>query len=150
MGIWNAAQAVSYGNSGYVGVRGNELKDFRLLQGQQGQNLVPGNHEVHQNLVAFPTAAQAATFFSGSSQSWQACHSWTHTTTGAVWTVGSVTNVNGTLAATIIQEGAEGWACQRALTLANNMILDITVCSFAPDDQAVTIAHQIAAKVAEQ
>jgi serine/threonine kinase PknH len=149
MGVWSGAQAESYANSGYVGVRGNELEDFQPQQGQQGQNLVPGNHEAHQNLVAFPTAAQAAAFYSGSAQSWQGCSTFTHTTTGAVWTIGPVTNVNGTLAATITQQGADGWACQRALTVENNVVIDITVCSFAPDEQAVNVAHQIATKVAK-
>jgi serine/threonine kinase PknH len=42
-------------------------------------------------------------------------------------------------------------ACQRGLSVANNVAVDLVVCSFSESDpsinQAVNLVHQIAAKV---
>jgi len=68
-----------------------------------------------------------------------------------VWSVGPVSNTNGTLSATQTQLSAQpkiiGWACQRALTVANNVAIDVSECSSSQSGLAVNIAHQIAAKV---
>jgi PknH-like extracellular domain len=64
-----------------------------------------------------------------------------------VWTVGPVSNTNGTLSATRPQVGGNGWTCQRALTVANNVAIDVSACSYTQSDSAINIAHQIAAKV---
>ena len=47
------------------------------------------------------------------------------------------------------REGGKGWACQRALTVSNNIAVDVAACSVNPAQAAVIIAHQIAAKVAK-
>jgi hypothetical protein len=64
-----------------------------------------------------------------------------------VWTVGPVSNTNGVLS--FIQTvAATAWTCQRALTAANNVVIDVFACSKDPAASgAVNIAHQIAAKV---
>lgn len=65
--------------------------------------------------------------------------------------VGPVSNTNGTLSTTKTTQGANGVTCQRALTVANNVAIDIGGCrqnrSASHPDSAVNIAHQIAAKV---
>ena len=64
--------------------------------------------------------------------------------------MGPVSNTNGTLSYTTILEGLD-LACQRALTVANNVVIDVQTCSRIPSNSqsgsAVNIAHQIAAKV---
>lgn len=65
-----------------------------------------------------------------------------------MWDVGPVSNTNGTLSATETREGGQGWACQRALTVSNNVAIDITACGYDKADGAVNIARQIAGKVA--
>jgi serine/threonine kinase PknH len=103
---------------------------------------------VFQVVVLFPAAHDADTFFTSSAQSWPNCATRQFTTTvfGAtdVWTVGPVSNTNGTLSAT--KTDVNG-GCQRALTVANNVAIDISVCRPSQYDGAVNIAHQIAAKV---
>jgi hypothetical protein len=64
-----------------------------------------------------------------------------------VWTVGPVTNTNGTLIATKTQEGIKNWSCERALSARNNVAIDVNACSNNPSGSAVNIVHQIAAKV---
>jgi hypothetical protein len=50
------------------------------------------------------------------------------------------------LSATLTSETKDG-GCQRVLTVANNVAIDVDVCSADPGGAAVNIAHQIAAKV---
>jgi hypothetical protein len=80
--------------------------------------------------------------------------------TNMAHTAGPLSNANGTLSITQNQDGVElVFSCQRALTVANNIVIDIAACSLKPTDAhfgvqvdsssnaAVDIAHQIAAKV---
>jgi hypothetical protein len=41
----------------------------------------------------------------------------------------------------------DGWACQRALTEANNVVIDVVACAYTQSDFAVKVAQLIAAKV---
>ena len=119
-------------------------------------------HFVYQDLVLSPSAHDAGAFFSASAQRWPACANRQYTLTAAgqpdqVWTVGPVSNTNGTLSATHTLGGGNSsvtwnWdSCQRALTVANNVAIDVLACSEnrsdSRSDSAVNIAHQIAAKV---
>jgi serine/threonine kinase PknH len=112
------------------------------------------SHYVNPAVVLFPYAHDAGAFFTASVQSWSACSNRQYTVTQAgfidqTWTVGQVTNTNGTLSisTTDLDSRPKGWTCQRALTVANNVVIDVTACSGNPADSAVNIAHQIAAKV---
>jgi hypothetical protein len=124
------------------------------MRGQEVQE--PGEnatHLVNQAVVLFPLANDAVAFFTTSAQRWPACHRYTATFPGQpdlLWTLGAVSNANATLSSYQSQEGGNGWACQRALTVANNVAIDVIACSFSPADSGVNIAHQIAAKVPTQ
>jgi serine/threonine kinase PknH len=125
----------------------------------------PGNnwtHKVDQGVVLFSSAHDADAFFTTSAQTWLACANRQYTKTVAgkppvVWTVGPVSNTNGTLSAHATSgSGNSSWkwnwsSCQRALTVANNVVIDVTTCSYNRSDaqsaSGVNIAHQIAAKV---
>lgn len=65
--------------------------------------------------------------------------------------MGDTHKVGGTLSTSKVQEASNGWACQRALTVRNNVVVDVATCgSFLPGGAAVDLADQIAAKVARQ
>jgi serine/threonine kinase PknH len=106
-------------------------------------------------VVLFPSAGQAAAFFTASSQQrWPACSNRQYTAAAAenqsttiTWDVGPVSNTDGTLSLTKTQERTNGWACQRALAVRNNVVIDVSACSFNLADSAVKITNQIAAKV---
>jgi hypothetical protein len=117
------------------------------------------NHTVYQSVASFSSAHDAGAFFNASAQSWPVCANQHYSVTAAgkpnkVWTVGPVSNTNGTLSATKTAGGDASWpwvSCQRALTVANNVAIDVETCtnnhSDSQPDAAVNIAHQIAAKV---
>jgi hypothetical protein len=138
----SSAQAATYAGSGWSAVRAQTLHE-------PGDNYT---HSVGQSVVLFSSAHDAGAFFTASAQSWPACSNrrFTYTQAGQpdlVWTVGPVSNTNGTLSATKTQEGGNGYTCERALTVANNVAIDVQTCSSNQSDSAVNIAHQIAAKV---
>jgi serine/threonine protein kinase len=103
---------------------------------------------VDQGVVLFPTPNDAGSFFASSTRSWAACanRQFTLSANGSsqVQTVGPVSNTNGTLSATVTPANSFG-VCERALTIANDVVIDIATCG-GPTGAAVNIAHQIAAK----
>ncbi|MFZ0902460.1 MAG: serine/threonine-protein kinase PknH/PknJ [Mycobacterium sp.] len=131
-----AAEAKVYAGSGYTAVRAQVV-----AKAQQ--------NAVNQAVVLFSSAQDAGSFFTASAEGWQACsnHQFTLTANGnsQVNTVGPVSNTNGTLSATVTPANSLG-ACERALTVANNVAIDVTAC-LGPQGAAANIAHQIAAKV---
>jgi hypothetical protein len=131
-----------YTGSGWTAVRG------RLLQ-------EPGDawtHYVLQSVVAFGSANDASAFFTASTQSWPACSnrrfSYTRPGPDPVWTVAQVSNTGGVLAVSLVRDGVKGWTCQHALTVDNNVAVDVDACTYnQTDPAAAAIAGQIAARV---
>jgi PknH-like extracellular domain len=145
LGVDGPAQDKVYANTGWTGMRGQRLDDS--TDGSKRRN-----HYAIQAVVAFPSARDAAAFYKSSTQRWPVCSNrrFSDRNPGApdtVWTVAEVTNEDGTLSTTETQEGGNGWTCQRALTIRNNVAIDIVACSTAPGSAAKDIAIQIAAKV---
>lgn len=138
LAIDGAAEAPVYANSGFWAERHQSLND--------GDNFT---HYVKQAVVLFPIVEKAGAFFDASAQQWPACHQYTHTQSESQWSVGQISNTNGTLSTTATQPNASapGWGCGRALALRNNVIIDINTCSANPADSALKIAEQIAANV---
>lgn len=138
LAIDGAAQAPVYANSGFTAVRDQALND--------GDNFT---HYAEQAVVLFPTAKQAGLFLIASALRWRACHTYTHTQSGTQWTVGPISDSDGALNTIATQENARagGWACGRALSIKNNVIIDVNTCSPDPKNSAVDIANQIATKV---
>ena len=71
--------------------------------------------------------------------------------------VGAVSNANGILIATIngnmVKPGAPSLdmgTCQRALTIRNNVVIDVSGCRKDPGDLGVNVLNQIAGKVDKQ
>jgi hypothetical protein len=138
LAIDGSAQAQVYANSGFTGVRDQELND--------GDSFT---HYAEQAVVLFPTVKQAHIFFVTSALRWPACHQYEHTQTRTRWDVGAISDDNDVLSALSTQEEARtgGWACGRALVVKNNVVVDVNTCSPNPASSAVDIANQIVAKV---
>jgi PknH-like extracellular domain len=138
------AQLPVYASSRWTAVRGQSLRE-------PGQD-VSFTHTVDQAVVSFPAASDAAAFYNVSSQRWAACsnRNYTRTPPGGspqTWSTQVAVNTNGMLSIHRPQEGGNGWNCQRALTVRNNVAVDVMACSSSQGDFAVNIAQQIANKV---
>jgi serine/threonine protein kinase len=131
-----AAEAKAYADSGYGAVHAQVI-----AKAQQ--------NAVNQAVVLFPSPEAAGSFFTASAQGWQACSNrqFTMAANGnsQANSVGPVSDANGALTATVTPANSLG-ACERALTAANNVIVDVTAC-LGPTGAAINIAHQIAARV---
>jgi PknH-like extracellular domain len=124
---------------------------FRATRDQSFNNGDKFTHYLKQAVILFWYDEPAADFFKASVQQWAACHEYTHTQSGSQWTVGAITNADDTLHTVATQkEAAPPWACGRALSLRNNVIVDVNTCKADPGDSAVRIAQDIGAKVLRQ
>jgi|ERR1700731_1771483 len=127
--------------------------------------LPPGSNdpdpEVTQVVVLFPSAKEANAFFTASTQRWPACANRQGTIPGDAdapemqWKAGAVSNANGVLSTTTTVSATKNGttlsqSCQRALTVRNNVVIDVDACRKDPGDLAVTVANQIAGKVDKQ
>jgi PknH-like extracellular domain len=149
-------EAPVYAGSGSTAVRGDD--DTTPLP----PSVYEMDPEVTQAVVLFPSATQAAAFFTSSAQRWPACANHQFTTPGdadtpeTMWRVGSVSNANSMLSTAMTMTMSKGTTnvnvtCQRALTVRNNVAIDVSGCrSTDPADLAVKVANQIAGKVDKQ
>jgi hypothetical protein len=136
LAIEGSTQAKVYAGSNFMAERDQTLQEVYNFA-----------HFAKQAVVLFPSAKKADAFLTASAQQWPACHQYTRIQTQ--WTVGAISNTNGTLSTTATQQNANApaWGCGRALAARNNVVIDVTTCSANPADSAVAIANQIAAKV---
>jgi hypothetical protein len=134
-----AGEAAVYANTGYEAERDESLNDGDRF-----------THYVKQAVVLYPTVDGAAAFLDASAQQWHACHGFTHTQTGSQWTVGQIAYTPESLSTTVTEQdaAAPGWACGRAISQKNNVVIDVNTCSPDPADTAVKIANQISRNVA--
>jgi PknH-like extracellular domain len=149
LAIDGPAQDTVYANTGWTAIRGQRLDD-------SVDDSKRRKHYAIQAVVAFPSAHDASGFYDTSTQTWPACSNrrFSDLNPGkpdTVWTVSGTTTDNGMLTTSQVQEGGDGWTCQRALTVRNNVAIDIVTCSYRlADAVAVGVAQQIATKVAKQ
>lgn len=110
-------------------------------------------HLVHQAVIQLPDAGAATAFYTRSGRDWAACAPGRYSyrpgrgedATG--WDVGPIAQSNRILTATITESDSDSWACQRALTAAVNVVVDVLSCSAAPAQSAAAVAQHIADKV---
>ena len=136
-----AASAPAYSGTGYTGVSGLALSE-------------PGDdsdHFVNESAVTFPTADKAKAYLQTSLGKWKNCAGKTITVTAKSktyrWTFAEVEGAFPKITVVDTQEAANGWECQRALAVANNVVVDINACGFHIVDQGSQIADKIVAKV---
>nr|WP_231984130.1 sensor domain-containing protein [Mycobacterium sp. E342] len=141
------AQQAVYADTGWIAVRGERLDD-------SFDDPKVRNDSVNQAVIAYPAARQANAFYGASVRRWSACANRRfidHPPGQAeiAWAVADSHQVGGTLSTSEEQEGSQdGWRCQRALTVRNNVVIDVAACgSFLPGSSAVDLAQQIAAAV---
>ena len=142
--VWAEAQEATYKDSGWTAVQVQHLSDHS----DNPDNIV------YQAVVAFPDGQHSHDFYNAQATEWARCDDrrvdlhdpWdphSH-----YWALSKVKNVDGVLAITRIEEDDPRWACQRALAVANNVVIDVSTCDYSdPNDPAVQIAKRIAQTV---
>ncbi|BBX95602.1 hypothetical protein MLAC_08960 [Mycobacterium lacus] len=133
-----------YAGSGYTGISG-------LVSSEPGDNY---DHWVNQAAVTFPSADKAKAFLQSTVNKWKACAGKTVTVTNKSktyrWTFADVYGQPPKITMVDTQEGADGWECQRAMSVANNVVVDVNACGYQITDQGSRIADKIVDKVNEE
>ncbi|CDO90010.1 serine/threonine protein kinase [Mycobacterium triplex] len=141
-GALYTTQDAAYAGSGYTGING-------LVSAEPGDN---NDHWVNQAVVAFPTADKAKAFLQSSLDKWKTCVGQTVTVTNSSgktyrWTFAPIQGNSPKISVLQTQEGADGWQCEHAMSVANNVIVDVNACGYHISDQSSQIADKIVDKV---
>jgi serine/threonine-protein kinase len=131
-----------YAGSGFTGING-------LVSSEPGDN---NDHWVNQAVVAFPTADKAKAFLQTSMDKWKKCIGQTVTVTNSNdktyrWTFAPIQGTPPKISVLQTQEGADGWQCEHAMGVANNVVVDINACGYHISDQAGEISDKIVDKI---
>lgn len=142
--VWAEAQKYSYEGSGWSAVRVQELKDRPARP----------DHLAYQAVVSFPTGLAAHDFYASQVSGWARCDNRRVDLHDAgdsahYWVLSKTRVEDGVVTITRVQEEGGGtWACQRALTAARNVVVDVSACADNVEDRGVQIAQRIAKKIA--
>jgi serine/threonine-protein kinase len=140
-GALYTTQEAVYAGTGYSAVNG-------LVSSEPGDNY---DHWVNQAVVLFPSADKAKNFLQASAEKWRGCAGKTVSVTNKSktyrWTFAQVQGSPPKVTVMDTQEAADGWECQRAMSVANNVIVDINACGYHISDQGAQIADKITAKI---
>ena len=157
--MWDSSEDISdaaclpvYGAAEYKVYTGTGWSAMRYVSLQEPGEDPP--HFAEQSVVAFPNHDVATKFFAGSDEDWAPCADRRYNlklrefNIDTLWTVGQVEITDGMLTTSMVMEDGDGWGCSRALTVANNVAIDVTACSYnRGGDAPVTIARGIADKL---
>ncbi|WP_375488031.1 serine/threonine-protein kinase PknH/PknJ, partial [uncultured Mycobacterium sp.] len=143
IGAWAPAQHAVYVGSGWTGARAQAVHE-------PGEVAV--NYEIIQAVVALPTAAAAQKFLANQTDQWSACAGTGFTLTypnlrPQDWVFGTLNKSAAALSMPHIIEGTTHPACQRALAVRNNIVVDVVACRLDITNQGVDIVNAIAAKI---
>jgi serine/threonine protein kinase len=140
-GALYTSQDPVYAGTGYTGVSG-------LVSSEPGDNY---DHWVNQAVVAFPSADKAKAFLQTSADKWKTCAGRTVTVTNKGktyrWTFAQINGSPPKIAVLDTQEAADGWECQRAMGVANNVIVDVNACGYHITDEGGQITDKIVDKI---
>ena len=141
--IYGAEQPV-YAHSGWTAMRDQVSRE----PGQENE------HWVEQTAVLYPSAQHAQKFFDDSKSSWQKCSGYLVSVDDGentyLWQIATATAQEALLTQLTAQKGANGWACQHALSLVSNVTVEAWACSYGVKDEAATIANEMVAAAAKK
>ena len=146
LGIWQVDESGVYGADGWIAVRQEML---RSPDSDAWQTLVV------QSVVNYPSTGDAHDFFTQSSDRWSKCtnHNVNITLNGKPlpkWHSGDLTKSDTQLSIPFTRGDVNGAdSCQRVLSVADNVIIDVEACTrnVAPGAQGAAVADKIKAKL---
>lgn len=144
---WVNVDEKVYAGTGWTAVQREELQD-----GDQYSALV------FQSVVSFPDALGAHDAYADQVTLWAQCDNRRINErdlddpedSDHYWSLDATRENDGMLTLARVAEGSRGWSCQRALTAANNIVVDVDACARDITDEGVEIAKQIAQNVSDK
>ncbi|OBK29011.1 hypothetical protein A5634_19080 [Mycobacterium asiaticum] len=143
-GTMYTSQAPTYSGTGYTGISS-------LVSSEPGDDY---DHWANQAAVTFPTTDKADEFLQTQVGKWKNCAGKQITVTSKSktfrWTLGELQGQSPKITLSMTQEGANGWECQRAMGVTNNVVVDVKACGFQITNQGAQIVDKIVAKADEE
>lgn len=101
------------------------------------------DHWVEQTAVLYPKGQNAEDFFDESAQTWENC---ANDAIGVgdgdyLWELEDVETGDQLITQMTRQEGADGWACQHALSFVSNLTVEAWACGYSITNEAADIAN---------
>lgn len=142
---YSPAEAEVYDGSNWTAVQGQILNDA-----EPG----PPEHALIQALIAFRDAESAQQFFTQAKTRWSGCANQSITVTPPehapiTWNLGQPQITDTTLATTQTQSPGRGPTCQRALGMANNVVIDTLWCGYDTTTQASDIVAKTTTAISQ-
>jgi hypothetical protein len=141
--IYGAEEPV-YAGSGWTAMRDQVVRE----------DVEDNDHWVEQTVVLYPSEAKAQKFFDDSRGIWEDCANYSITVDDGsdsyLWQLEGVTADDTLLAQTSVQEDADGWGCQHALSVVSNVTVEAWACGYTIADEATTIATDMVANAAKK
>ena len=121
----------------YAGTDWTAVRD-QVAREPAGDN----DHWVEQTAVLYPAAGNAEDFFDDSSSTWQDCANDAIAVGEGdyLWELDDPEIGDTMITQMTSQEGADGWACQHALSLVSNLTVEVWSCGYSITDEAAQIA----------
>jgi hypothetical protein len=144
LGIWVVGEKAIYGDSKLTGFRGQDLR-----QPATGA----WDAKVIQGVASYPGPDASGAFFAASADRWSKCtnHHVNMTLNGQKLPklfFGNLTKTDTELSIPVIEGEGDGQrSCQRVLSLAGNIVIDVAACNRNATDQAAAIALKIKQRV---
>ena len=140
--IYGAEEPV-YAGSGWTAMRDQVVRE------PDADN----EHWVEQTAVLYPAAEKAQKFFDDSRSSWEKCSGYSVSVDDLdatyLWQIDDVT-AEALISQMTVQEDADGWGCQHALSVVSNLTVEAWACSYSIKDEAATIATDMIANAAKK
>jgi hypothetical protein len=141
---YSPVESTVYRDSGSVALEGQFLDNAR--------SKAPRKHALLEAVVRFHDAELAQRFFTGARPRWAGCANRPLTVTQpgddpVAWTFGPLVATDTTLSLVQTIDGGRGFACQRAIGVRNNVVIDTLWCGFDTANQAAEVVTKIAAAV---
>lgn len=143
LGIWQIGENAIYGPSNFTSIRG------QVLRAPDTDNW---NALVIQAVALYASADAAKKFFADSADRWSKCsnHRVNMNTIGqspTTFMFGALTKTDTELTTPVNSTGVGGRACQRALVVDDNVIIDVAACGLTIGDQASSIVSKVEAHI---
>jgi len=141
--IYGAEEPV-YAGSGWTAMRDQVVRE------PDADN----EHWVEQTAVLYPAAEKAQKFFDDSRSSWEKCSGYSVSVDDLdatyLWQIDDVTAEDTLISQMTVQEDADGWGCQHALSVVSNLTVEAWACGYTIKDEAETIAGDMIANAAKK
>jgi hypothetical protein len=141
---YSLVESAIYRDSNWVALEGQFLDNARAAAQRK--------HALLQAVVRFRDADLAQQFFTQAKSRWSACANRPLTFSqpgdpSVKWTFGELAATGTSLSLVQTLDGGHGFACQRALGVRNNIIIDTLWCGFDTANQAGDVVSKIASAV---